>query len=192
MENNYWNHKTCEIEEGAEIGSGTKVWHNSQIKKGAKIGKNCTIGHNCFIGGEAVIGNNVKIQSNTDVWDKVSLEDYVFVGPSVVFTNDKNPRSKYPKLKEEWITTLIKEGSTLGANSTIVCGITIGRSAMIGAGAVVTRDVPDYAIIIGVPAVIAGWICECGNKIEFEKEETSCVKCNRKYRKDNNLVVQIS
>ncbi len=190
MKNNYWKHKTVDIEDGAKIGEETKIWHNSQIKKGAEIGQSCTIGHNCFIGNGAIIGSGVKIQSNTDVWERVVLENDVFVGPSVVFTNDKNPRSKYPKDKKEWLSTLVKEGATIGANVTIVCGITIGRFAMIGAGSVVTKDVPDYALFLGVPAKLFGWFCECGTKIEFKDEETICVKCQRKYEKKELVVRQ--
>jgi len=189
--NKFWAHKTVEIEKGAKIGKGTKIWHNSQILKGAEIGKNCTIGHNCLIGENVKIGNNVKIQSNTDIWSLVTLEDYVFVGPSAVFTNDLNPRSKYPKPKEKWLPTLIKEGTTLGANSTILCGITIGKWAMIGAGAVVTEDVPDYATVVGVPAKIIGWVCECGNKLEFKGEKVICKICKRKYQKKGNKVWEI-
>jgi len=186
--NKYWVHKTAEIQKGAVIGSGTKIWHNCQILKGAKIGKNCTVGHNCFVGENVKIGNNVKIQSNTDVWTLVTLEDYVFVGPSVVFTNDKNPRSKYPKLKDKWLPTLVREGATLGANSTIVCGNKIGKWAMIGAGAVVANDVPDHSIVVGIPAKIIGWVCECGNKLEFKNGKAICQICKRKYKKSGNKV----
>jgi UDP-2-acetamido-3-amino-2,3-dideoxy-glucuronate N-acetyltransferase len=190
MENKHWHHGTAEIEEGVLIGENVKIWNHSQIKKGAEIGDGCTIGHNCFIGSGAKLGKKVKVQSNTDIWDKITLEDYVFVGPSVVFTNDKNPRSKYPKDKEEWLPTLVKEGATIGANATIVCGITIGRFAMIGAGSVVTKDVPDYALFLGVPAKLSGWFCECGTKIEFKDEEAVCAKCQRKYEKKELVVRQ--
>lgn len=188
MENKYKKHKTAEIEKGAKIGKGTKIWHHCQIKKSAKIGDNCTIGHNCFIGGGAVIGNNVKIQSNVDVWDKVCLEDYVFVGPSVVFTNDKNPRSKYPKLKKDWFPTLVKEGATIGANATIVCGVVVGKWSMTGAGTVIIKDVPEYALVVGNPGKVIGWICECGERLEFSKNEIQCKECQRKYQKNNDKV----
>ncbi len=195
LKNKFWSHKTAEIEKGAQIGKGTKIWQNCQILKGAKIGENCIIGHNCFIGSKAEIGNGVKLESNIDVWDLVSLEDYVFVGPSAVFTNDLNPRAKYPKLRfpqcGKWLPTLVKEGATLGANSTILCDLTIGKWAMIGAGAVVTEDVPDYAIVTGVPAKIMGWICECGTKLEFKEGKAICKICKRKYKKVGNKVNQI-
>jgi len=195
MIKNFWVHKTAEIQKGAKISKGTKIWHNCQILKGAQIGKNCIVGHNCFIGSKAKLGNGVKLESNTDVWDLVTLEDYVFVGPSAVFTNDLNPRAKYPKKKYpqygKWIPTLVKEGASIGANATIVCGNTIGKWALIGAGAVVTRDINDYAIVVGVPAKIIGWICECGNKLKFKKEKAICKICKRKYQKKGNKVWQI-
>jgi UDP-2-acetamido-3-amino-2,3-dideoxy-glucuronate N-acetyltransferase len=196
MKNNFWNHKTSEIQDGARIGKGTKIWHNCQILKGAQIGKDCTIGHNCLIGSRAKIGNGVKIESNTDVWDYVVLKDYVFVGPSAVFTNDKNPRAKYPKSRYpkygKWLSTLVEEGATIGANATIVCGKTIGKWAMIGAGAVVGSNIPDYAVAIGVPARAIGWVCECGNKIEFKDERAVCKICKRKYKKIGEKVKKIA
>lgn len=183
----FWAHKTVEIQKGARIGRGTKIWHNCQIQEGAVVGKHCTIGHNCFIGSRAKIGNNVKLESNIDVWDLVTLENWVFVGPSAVFTNDINPRAKYPKSKfpeyGKWVPTLVKEGASIGANATIVCGNTVGKWAMVGAGAVVTKDIPDYATVAGVPAKVIGWICECGNKLEFGKRKTPCNVCKRPYKK---------
>jgi len=190
----YKLHSTSEVQKGAKIGIGTKIWQNCQILSGAKIGENCTIGHNCFIGSKAKIGNGVKIESNTDIWDLVTLEDYVFVGPSAVFTNDLNPRAKYPKSKfpkyGKWMPTLIKEGATIGANSTIICGNTIGKWAMIGSGAVVTENVLDYTIVVGIPAKIIGFICECGNKLEFKKNKAICKICERKYFKKRINVTQ--
>ena len=127
------------------------------------------IGHNCFVGARAKLGNGVKLESNVDVWDLVTLEDYVFVGPAAVFTNDMNPRAKYPKKKYphygKWIPTVVKQGASIAANATIVCGVTIGKNAFVGAGTVVNKDVPDYAIVVGVPGKIIGWMCECGNKL---------------------------
>jgi len=196
MSKKYASHKTVEVDKQAFVGAETKIWHYSQVKKGAKIGKKCTIGHNCFIDSEARLGNNVKLESNIDVWDKITLEDYVFVGPSVVFTNDHNPRAKYPKKQYpeygQWLPTLVKKGASIGANATIICGITIGEWAFIGAGAVVNKDVPDYALVVGVPAKQIGWICECGNKIEFKKNKAICEKCQRKYQKNNNTVKKIN
>jgi UDP-2-acetamido-3-amino-2,3-dideoxy-glucuronate N-acetyltransferase len=195
MKNNYWKHKTAGIEKGAKIGKGTKIWNNCQVLKGAEIGENCIIGHNCFVSSKAKIGKGVKIESNTDIWDYVTLENYVFVGPSVVFTNDKNPRAKYPKSKfpqyGKWLPTLVKEGATIGGNATIICGNIIGKWAMIGSGAVVTNNVPDYAIVLGVPAKVIAWVCECGNKIDFKNKKAVCEICQRKYRKSDNEVNEI-
>jgi UDP-2-acetamido-3-amino-2,3-dideoxy-glucuronate N-acetyltransferase len=188
----FFVHKTAFIDKDCKIGKGTKIWHHSQIQKGAEVGENCIIGHNCFVGGKAKLGNGVKLECNIDVWDLVTLEDYVFVGPSAVFTNDINPRAKYPKKKYpqygKWIPTLVKEGTSIGANATIVCGITIGKCAMIGAGAVVTKDVPDYAIVAGVPARVVGWMCECGSKLIFVDNKAKCTKCSREYRKKDGRV----
>ncbi len=188
----FYVHPSATVAEGAKIGKGTKIWHHCQIQSGAQIGENCVIGHNCFVGGQAKLGNGVKLECNIDVWDLVTLEDYVFVGPSAVFTNDINPRAKYPKKKYpqfgKWIPTLVKEGASIGANATIVCGNTIGRYAMIGAGAVVTRDVPDYAIVAGVPAKVIGWICECGGKLKFKNNKAKCPKCERQYSKKGNRI----
>lgn len=195
MENGFWFHPTAEAEEGAVIGKGTKVWNHSQVKKGAIIGENCVIGHNCFVNSGAKLGNGVKLESNIDVWELVILEDYVFVGPSAVFTNDPNPRAKYPKSKfpqcGQWKETIVKEGASIGANATIVCGNTIGKSAFIGAGAVVIKDVPDYAIVAGVPAKIIGWMCECGNKLDFDDGKVQCLVCQRQYQKLDEKVSQI-
>lgn len=191
----FWAHETAEVQEGVKIGKGTKIWHNSQILKGAEIGENCTIGHNCLISSKGKMGNGVKMESNTDVWDFVTLEDFVFVGPSAVFTNDLNPRAKYPKKQfpeyGKWVPTLIKEGATLGANCTVVCGHTVGKWALIGAGAVVADDIPDFAIAYGVPARVAGWICECCNKLEFIGEDAVCKICQRKYKKTGDKVTEI-
>jgi len=195
MKNKIWFHKTAEVQKDTKIGAGTKIWHNSQILKGAEIGKDCTIGHNCLISSKAKLGNGVKIESNIDVWDLVTLEDYVFVGPSAVFTNDINPRAKYPKSKYpqygKWLPVLVKTGATIGANATILCGNTIGRWSLIGAGAVVADDVPDYAIVYGVPAKIKGWVCECGNKLEFKNNKTICKICGKKYEKRENKIKKI-
>ncbi|MDD5552129.1 MAG: acyltransferase [Candidatus Pacebacteria bacterium] len=188
-------HETAEVNKDAKIGEGTAIWQNSQVFAGAEIGKNCTIGHNCFISGKAKLGEGVKIESNTDVWDLVTLEDYVFVGPSAVFTNDPNPRAKYPKRDYpqhgKWLATLVKEGASLGANSTIVCGVKVGKWSFVGAGSVVTKDVPNFALVVGVPARIIGWVCECGNKIEFKDEKTICKVCKREYIKKGDKVKKI-
>lgn len=196
MKNNFFKHKTAEVSDKAKIGEGTKIWHNCQVLDSAKIGKNCIIGHNCFIDSEAKIGDNVKIESNTDIWNLVELKDYVFVGPSVVFTNDPNPRAKYSKKDYpqygKWKSTVIEEGASIGANATIVCGNKIGKWAFIGAGSVVTKDTPDYALVVGVPGKIVRWVCECGNKLEFNSNNKAiCKICNRKYSKKKEKVNQL-
>jgi len=193
-ETSYYVHPTAFVGENCMIGSGTKIWNNSQIQSGAQVGSNCVIGHNCFVGSQAKLGNGVKLECNIDVWDLVTLEDYVFVGPSAVFTNDINPRAKYSKKDYpeygEWIPTLVKEGASIGANATIVCGTTIGKGAMIGAGAVVNKDIPDYAIVVGIPAKVIGWICECGSKLRFTRNRAKCRKCSRGYLKKGKKVTQ--
>ena len=162
-------HESAIIDTGASIGKRTKVWHWSHICSGAIIGEDCSIGQNVFVGGKASIGNNVKIQNNVSVYDKVKIEDNVFCGPSVVFTNVINPRAEVNR-KSEYKATIIREGVSLGANSTIVCGVKIGKYAFIGAGAVVTRNVKDYALIVGVPGKQVGWMDEYGERIELPIE----------------------
>lgn len=174
----YFVHESSYIDENVEIGDGTKVWHFSHVQKGAKLGEKCSIGQNVNISNNVKIGNGVKIQNNVSVYEGVELEDYVFCGPSMVFTNDLTPRSKYPKGTEGYKKTLVKNGASIGANATIVCGNTIGRWAMIASGAVVTKDVPNYALMAGVPAKQIGWVCECG--IVF-KDEHKCYECGREY-----------
>lgn len=187
MQNNkFFVHESSYIDEGATIGEGTYIWHFSHVQKGAKIGRNCTIGQNVNIAENVIIGNNVKIQNNVSVYEGVVLEDYVFCGPSMVFTNVKIPRCKYPqKGPSHYVKTLIKEGASIGANATVICGHTIGRHAFIAAGAVVTSDVPDYALMIGVPAKRRGWVCECGERLETG---TACKKCGRTYVQENGFL----
>lgn len=180
----YFKHESAYVDDGCEIGEGTKIWHFSHIQKGARIGKECTIGQNVNIGPNVVIGNYCKIQNNVSVYEGVKLEDYVFCGPSMVFTNILNPKSKYPQRGSEFYSqTLVKEGASIGANATIVCGNTIGKHASIGAGAVVTKDVPDYALMVGVPAKQAGWISEAGIKLIFDENGFAyCEKSKKKYQ----------
>lgn len=188
----YFAHESACIDDGAKIGEGTSIWHFSHIMKGARIGKNCRIGQNVVISGTAVLGNNVKVQNNVSVYDGVILEDYVFCGPSMVFTNIVNPRSAYPRnTAADYIKTLVKKGASMGANSTIVCGNTIGRQAFIGAGSVVTRDVPCYALVYGNPARVRGWMCACGVKMKFIKGKAVCGECGKKYEKKGNSVKEI-
>lgn len=178
----YFIHESAYIDEDVEIGSGTKIWHFSHILKGSKIGQNCRIGQNVTIGPNGVIGNGCKIQNNVSVYKGVTLQDHVFCGPSMVFTNVFNPRSEIPRMNE-LLSTLVKKGVTLGANSTIICGHTIGAYSFIGAGAVVTNDVPDYALMVGNPAKRKGWMCACGIQIAFEADGAVCQVCGRKYKK---------
>ena len=176
----YFVHETSYADEGAQIGEGTTIWHFCHIMGGARIGKDCRIGQNVSIAGKAVIGNNVKIQNNVSIYDQVVLEDYVFCGPSMVFTNVFNPRSHIPR-QHEYRGTLVRRGATIGANATIVCGLTIGRCAFVGAGAVVTKDVPDYALVYGSPAHQHGWMCQCGAKLRVEGQEATCPACGDGY-----------
>ncbi len=162
----YKKHETAIIDDGATIGEGSRIWHWVHICAGAVIGKDCSFGQNVFVGDRVSIGNNVKIQNNVSVYDNVTLEDDVFCGPSMVFTNVYNPRSAISR-KDDYKNTLIKKGATLGANCTIVCGITIGKYAFIGAGAVVNKDVPDYALVVGVPAKQIGWMSEYGEQLDL-------------------------
>lgn len=162
----YFVHESSYIDEKVLIGPGTKIWHFCHIQGGARIGANCSLGQNVNVASNVVIGNDVKIQNNVSIYEGVELEDGVFCGPSCVFTNDLTPRARYPKGKENYKKTLVKEGASIGANATIVCGRTIGRFAMVAAGAVVTKDVPDYALVAGVPAQVIGRVDERGNIIK--------------------------
>ena len=163
MEKKYFVHESSYVDEGAEIGEGTKIWHFTHIMSGAKVGKKCSIGQNVNIGGKAIIGNGVKIQNNVSLYDDVVIEDDVFCGPSCVFTNVINPRA-FIERKHEYKQTLIKKGASIGANATIVCGVTVGEYALIGAGSVVTKDVPPYALVYGNPARVHGTVNEAGEK----------------------------
>lgn len=181
----YFAHESAFVDEGVEIGEGTSIWHVSHVLKGSRVGKNCKIGQNVVIGPKANIGNGVKIQNNVSVYEGVTLEDHVFCGPSMVFTNVFNPRSEIPRM-HDLKSTLVKRGATIGANTTIVCGVTIGRHAFVGAGAVVTRDVPDYALVMGNPARQSGWMCACGVKLKFDSLRSECVECGAQYQKNKN------
>lgn len=174
-------HATAEIAEDAAIGAGTRIWRHSQVLSGAKIGERCTIGHNCTVFGKASLGDRVKLEANVDVWDLVTLEDRVFVGPSVVFTNDPLPRSRETSNRDGWRPTLVKVGAAIGANATVVCGVTIGPWAMIGAGAVVTKDVPAHGLAIGVPAKLIGWVCACGVRLAVSGDQAACDGCGKRY-----------
>jgi len=190
----YSVHESSYIDEACSIGKGTKIWHFCHIMQGSVIGENCNLGQNVVISPSCVIGNNVKIQNNVSIYTGVILEDDVFCGPSAVFTNVVNPRSHYPR-KDEYRRTLVMRGASIGANATVVCGVTLGRYCFIGAGAVVTRDIPDYAMAYGNPARLRGWICYCGVKLNLggpsdNIESETCGACGRDYRKNGLTVSQ--
>ena len=184
----YFVHESSYVDDNVEIGEGTKIWFFCHIQKGAKIGKGCSLGQNVNISNNVKIGDGVKIQNNVAVYEGVEIQDYVFCGPSCVFTNDLTPRAKYPKGHENYKKTLIKRGASIGANATVVCGHTVGEWALIGAGAVVACDVPAHALMLGVPAVRKGWVCECG---ELLKEGLECSSCGRKYNEGTNGLEEV-
>jgi len=176
----YFAHSSAVIDEGAEIGEGTKIWHFSHVMPNCKIGRNCNLGQNVVVSPQVKVGDNVKIQNNVSLYTGVELEDYVFCGPSMVFTNVINPRSHMSR-KNEFRKTLVKAGASIGANATIVCGVTLGRYSFIGAGAVVSRDVPNYALMVGVPATQIGWMCSCGIRLTMQGTAAKCSVCGRSY-----------
>lgn len=179
-------HPTSIVDDDVEIGEGTRIWHFSHIQSGARIGKNCSLGQNVNVSNNVLIGDGVKVQNNVSIYEGVELEDYVFCGPSCVFTNDITPRARYPK-NHKYQKTLIKHDATLGANSTIVCGHMIGEFAMIAAGAVVTKDVEPYALMAGVPARRIGWVCECG---QILSNKFVCLNCGEAYELKNKYLVK--
>jgi UDP-2-acetamido-3-amino-2,3-dideoxy-glucuronate N-acetyltransferase len=185
----YFVHESSYIDEPCEIGEGTKIWHFSHIMAGSRIGRGCNIGQNVVISPDVTLGDNVKIQNNVSVYTGVICEDDVFIGPSAVFTNVINPRSHINR-KSEYKKTIIRKGASIGANATIVCGHEIGRYAFIGAGAVVTKDVPDFALVVGNPARHAGWVCRCGVRLNFKEGENSavCHECGTGYIMENGKV----
>jgi UDP-2-acetamido-3-amino-2,3-dideoxy-glucuronate N-acetyltransferase len=189
-ESTYYVHPTATVDSPVQIGEGTKIWHYSHVMSGASIGRRCILGQNVFIDRHVRIGDGVKIQNNVSVYEGVELEADVFCGPSVVFTNVINPRSPFDR-KQEFKPTRVKQGATLGANATVICGVTIGRYAFIGAGAVVTKDVPEYALAVGVPARIVGWVCRCGVKLPFSTGaggHAQCSVCGESYVKEEQTV----
>ena len=188
----YFKHESAYVDDNCEIGEGTKIWHFSHIQSGAKIGRKCILGQNVNVSNNVIIGDFVKIQNNVSVYEGVTLEDYVFCGPSMVFTNISIPRSKYPQVGSQFYKkTLVKEGASLGANSTILCGITIGRHALIGAGSVVQKDVPDFALMVGVPARRIGWISEAGERLVFNAEGFAyCDRSKVRYKLNGEIVIE--
>lgn len=175
----YFVHPTSVVDDGVVIGEGTKIWYFCHIQEGARIGKKCSLGQNVNISNNVKVGDGCKLQNNVSLYEGVELEDDVFCGPSCVFTNDLTPRSKYPKGRAAYKKTLIKHGASIGANATVVCGHTVGEWAMIAAGAVVTSNVPNHALMMGVPARIRGWVCECGDVLS---DDLVCNKCGRTYK----------
>jgi UDP-2-acetamido-3-amino-2,3-dideoxy-glucuronate N-acetyltransferase len=190
----YFAHPSCYVDDGCQIGDDTKLWHFTHVMTGARIGRGCNIGQNVVVSPGVVIGDNVKIQNNVSVYTGVILEDDVFCGPSMVFTNVINPRSHVSR-KDEYRETLVKRGASLGANATVVCGHTIGRYAFVGAGAVVTRDVPDYALAVGNPARVTGWVCACGVKLvsgSVPPSRVTCKACRAEYQRVADVLAAIA
>jgi UDP-2-acetamido-3-amino-2,3-dideoxy-glucuronate N-acetyltransferase len=186
----YFAHESSYIDDGATIGEGTKIWHFCHVMPGAVIGERCNLGQNVVVMGGTRIGNNVKIQNNVSIYEGVILEDDVFCGPSCVFTNVTNPRSHVSR-KSEYRRTLVRRGSSIGANATIVCGVTLGEYCFIGAGAVVRSDVPAYALMVGVPARRVGWMCQCGVRLQLQDGRASCKACGATYQEQDGVLRQI-
>jgi len=179
------------VDPGAEIGEGTKIWHFSHVMPRARIGRHCSLGQNVFVANNVVIGDHVKIQNNVSLYEGVTLEDYVFCGPSVVFTNVRTPRSAYPRnTSDDYYPTRVKHGASIGANATVVCEVTIGVWAFVAAGAVVTKDVPDYALIMGVPGRVAGWVSEAGATLRFQDDRAVCPETGQVYVKRSAQCVE--
>lgn len=188
----FFAHESSYVDEPCSIGAGTKIWHFSHVMPGCEIGSRCNIGQNVVIGPRVRIGNGVKIQNNVSVYEGVELEDEVFCGPSMVFTNVMTPRSGTPRnTAADYGKTLVKKGASIGANATIVCGNTIGEYAFVGAGSVVTKDVPAYAMVYGNPARVHGYACECGAKLDFKDRGAECAGCGRRYEKTNTEVRKV-
>ena len=185
--NAHFVHETSIVDDNVEIGEKTKIWHFCHVQSGARIGKGCSFGQNVNVSNNVKIGDGCKVQNNVSIYEGVELEDYVFCGPSMVFTNDLTPRAKYPKGSAGYKKTVLHTGASIGANATVVCGHEVGKWAMVAAGAVVTKNVPDYALVAGVPAKQIGWVCECGNRLG---ENLECSECGRKYKLIKNNVLE--
>jgi UDP-2-acetamido-3-amino-2,3-dideoxy-glucuronate N-acetyltransferase len=183
----YFAHESSYIDDGAQIGSGTKIWHFCHVLPGAVIGQRCNLGQNVVVMTGSRLGDNVKVQNNVSIYEGVLLEDDVFCGPSCVFTNVVNPRSHVSR-KSEYQRTLVRRGASIGANATIVCGITLGEYSFIGAGAVVRSDVPDFALMVGVPARRVGWMCRCGVRVQVRDGSATCAACGTKYREGDGVL----
>lgn len=188
---NYFAHESAYVDEGSQIGDGTKIWHFSHVSAKAKIGRNCSFGQNVFVANNVVIGDNCKIQNNVSLYEGIILEDYVFCGPSMVFTNIKTPRCEYPRnTSDHYYKTLVKRGASIGANATIVCGVTLHECAFVAAGAVVTKDVPAYAMVAGVPADIIGWMSAYGDVLKFDADGCAIDSIGVKYQKVSDTEVK--
>ena len=186
-------HESAYVDDGANIGERTQIWHFCHISSGATIGTDCSLGQNVFVARGVTIGNHVKIQNNVSVYEGVVLEDYVFCGPSMVFTNVRTPRSAFPRnTAADYLETRVKHGASIGANATIVCGVTVNEWAFVAAGAVVTKDVPAYALVAGVPARVIGNVCQCGVTLPFEDATVTCAECGRRYGKTDGRVSLLS
>lgn len=191
MEKDYFAHETAVIDEGCRIGKGTKIWHFTHIMSGCEIGEKCNFGQNVVVSPGVVLGNNVKVQNNVSIYTGVICEDDVFLGPSMVFTNIRNPRSAVVR-RDQYLKTLVRKGASIGANATIVCGITIGEYAFIGAGAVVAKDVPDYGLVVGNPSRLVGWMSEYGHRLDFSEDGTaSCPESGDRYQLKDGIVSRI-
>jgi len=187
----YFAHESACIDPGAQIGEDTKIWHFCHIMPKAVIGRGCSLGQNVMVANNVVLGDHVKVQNNVSIYEGVVLEDYVFCGPSMVFTNVKTPRSAFPRNKSsDYVPTRVGRGASIGANATVVCGVTIGCWAFVAAGAVVTRDVPPYALVAGVPARTIGWACECGATLRFSGSSALCGECQRHYQRESESIIR--
>jgi len=189
MSDGFFAHPTATIDPGCNIGDGTRVWHYSHVMGTATLGRDCVLGQNVFVGDRVVIGNRVKVQNNVSIYEGVTVDDDVFCGPSMVFTNVINPRSEVER-KSEFLPTHVQRGATLGANCTVICGTTIGAFAFVGAGAVVTKNVPSHALVVGVPARHTGWACRCGEKLAFRGAQARCGQCGRGFRQVSDQAIE--
>lgn len=190
MEKNYFVHPRAIVDEGAEIGEGTRIWACAHVMSGARVGRKCNVGENCFIEGGVIVGDGVTVKNNVALYSGAEIGDDVFLGPSCVFTNVINPRS-FISRKNVFKKTVVSKGSSIGANATVICGHTVGRYAFIGAGAVVSKDVPDYALVYGCPAEIRGWVCRCGVKLLFQGGSSTCLECGKRYCLEAGTVREI-
>lgn len=187
MEETVFVHPRAMVDEGAEIGAGSRIWAGAHVMSGARVGRDCNIGENCFIEGGVSVGDGVTVKNNVALYSGAEIGDGVFLGPSCVFTNVVNPRA-FVSRKSEFKKTMVKRGASVGANATVICGHTVGRYAFIGAGAVVSKDVPDYALAYGCPAEVRGWVCRCGAKLAFQNGEAICPECGEQYRLEAGVV----